>query len=361
MKKKMLACALILAAGVMAPVNMADAMSRQEIAAIQVNRSSQFRYWQKDSAAYQALISYVEDVTNKKSPNFIPVKDRVAVFDCDGTLMCETAPYYFDTMLSLYRVLDDRSFSPSPQARATAREVRSLLLKHEKLPADLKKRLTKEVKNNAFAGMTPRDFSAYVKNYINTNDEAGLTNLKVGEAFYLPMIEVVSYLQAKDFSVYIVSGCDREMLRVLADGIMTIPPERIIGTNYSYVTENHPNSKLDGYNVVPGEKLLRGNERVFKNTEASKIEAIQREIGRQPVLAFGNSEGDYSMFQYTIHDNPYRSAAFVLLCDDLERDFGNSKKAAATKAAAQENGWISVSMRDDFKTIYGENVIRVNE
>ena len=76
MKKKFLACVLALAAGFMAPVTVADAISRQEIAAIQVNRSSQFRYWQKESAAYQALVSYVEDVTNRKSPNFIPVKDR---------------------------------------------------------------------------------------------------------------------------------------------------------------------------------------------------------------------------------------------------------------------------------------------
>ena len=149
MRKIVLACALAMMAWVMAPLNVTDAISRQEIAAIQVNRSSQFRYWQKDSAAYQALVSYVEDVTNRKSPNFIPVKDRVAVFDCDGTLMCETAPYYFDAMLSLYHVLDDGSFSPSPQARATARDVRSLLLKHEKLPEDLKKSLTKDVKSNA--------------------------------------------------------------------------------------------------------------------------------------------------------------------------------------------------------------------
>ena len=86
--------------------------------------------------------------------------------------------------------------------------------------------------------------------------------------------------------------------------------------------------------------------------------SIAREIGRQPVLAFGNSKGDASMLNYTITNNPYRSAAFILLCDDLDRELGSLKKAQATKALAEKNGWLSVSMRDEFKTIYGDEVKR---
>ena len=190
--------------------------------------------------------------------------------------------------------------------------------------------------------------------------EEGLTNLKVGEAFYLPMLEVVSYLRHNDFAVYIVSGCEREMLRGLVDGIMDIPAERIIGTDFSYVTDNHSGQKTENYNVEPAEKILRGDKRTFKNVNANKIIAIKREIGRRPVIAFGNSDGDYSMFRYTAENNPYRSAAFVLLCDDCERDYGDSKKAAAVKAAAEQNGWVAVSMRDDFKTIYGEDIKKTN-
>ena len=90
----------------------------------------------------------------------------------------------------------------------------------------------------------------------------------------------------------------------------------------------------------------------------SKIIKIQREIGRQPVLAFGNSSGDFAMLNYTINNNKYKSAAFILLCDDTEREFGNLSKAAKTKAAADTNGWIAISMRNDFKTIYGYDILK---
>ena len=357
--KKILACALSLTIGFAsaAPlVSNVEAMSRSELAAINVEKSGHFKYWTKDSTAHKVLMDYVKDVTNKKSPNFIPVEDRIAVFDCDGTLTCETAPYYFDAMLSLHRFLDDSSYRPSPKDRATAKEIKSILSKHGKLSGEQKSRLRKEIKHPAFAGMTPEEFSAYLRQYIDTAYEEGLTNLKVGEAFYLPMLEVVSYLKAKNFTVYIVSGCDREMLRVLAGEVTNLPPERIIGTDYNYVAEKHPDAKTDDYNLERNEKILRGSKRIFKDVMTNKVAAIQREIGRKPVLAFGNSDGDYSMFRYTVENNPHKSAAFVLLCDDLQREFGNSDKAAKVKASAEENGWTPVSMRDDFNTIYGDDI-----
>ena len=97
---------------------------------------------------------------------------------------------------------------------------------------------------------------------------------------------------------------------------------------------------------------------VIKNLKMNKVSAIVREIGRKPVLAFGNSSGDSAMLNYTINGNKYRSAAFFLLCDDLERELGNLNKAAKCKELADTYGWIPVSMRDDFATIYGEDVTR---
>ena len=93
----------------------------------------------------------------------------------------------------------------------------------------------------------------------------------------------------------------------------------------------------------------------------NKVSAIVREIGRQPVLAFGNSSGDSAMLNYTINGNKYKSAAFFLLCDDLERELGNLGKAEKCRKLADENGWIPVSMRKDFVTIYGDNVTRVDK
>jgi len=90
----------------------------------------------------------------------------------------------------------------------------------------------------------------------------------------------------------------------------------------------------------------------------NKVQAIAKEIGKQPVLAFGNSSGDTSMLNYTVNNNKYKSAEFFLLCDDLERELGDTKKAEKCRKLANENGWVPVSMRDDFKTIYGKDVTR---
>ena len=92
----------------------------------------------------------------------------------------------------------------------------------------------------------------------------------------------------------------------------------------------------------------------------NKVSAIAKEIGKQPILAFGNSGGDASMLNYTVSGNKHKSMAFFLLCDDTERELGDMKKAEKCKKLADENGWVSVSMRDDFKTIYGENVNRAD-
>ncbi|MBQ1808723.1 MAG: haloacid dehalogenase-like hydrolase, partial [Selenomonas sp.] len=124
------------------------------------------------------------------------------------------------------------------------------------------------------------------------------------------------------------------------------------------VKANHQGDKngLD-YAYKKGDSLVRGKF-VIKNLQMNKVQSIVREIGKQPVLAFGNSSGDTSMLNYTVNDNKYKSAAFFLLCDDLQRELGDSKKAEKCKKLATENGWVSVSMRDDFKTIYGEDVKR---
>ena len=319
-----------------------SAATREEIAAINVPTAADFQYWTNGSSAKNKLIEYVEDVTNPSSQNFIPVEDRIAVFDCDGTLICETAPYYFGWTMYLHHVLEDKNYNPSTQEADFAARARAAIHNHN-LTSDL----TSEMINyypKSYADLTPAEFSAFVKNYINNNYVEGLGNLKVGEAFYLPMVEVVAYLNANGFTVYIVSGCERESLRALIDGALAIKPNHIIGSDHSYKV-------VDGH-------LIRSGSIIDSTVGESKIIKIQREIGRQPVLAFGNSSGDFAMLNYTINNNKYKSAAFILLCDDTEREFGNLSKAAKTKAAADNNGWIAVSMRNDFKTIYGYDILK---
>ncbi len=354
MKMKKL-CSFVLACTMAVGVAAgAQAASREELAAIHVKSASDFKYWTNGSQAKEKLVNYVKDVTNKKSPNFIPVEDRIAVFDLDGTLICETTPSYFEWMMFLHRALEDSTYKAPADVKAYALEVKAAI-EAGHLPADME---GKEAVAQAavFSGMTMDEYDQYVRDFMQTPAE-GLTNLKRGESFYMPMVEVVSYLRSNDFTVYVVSGSDRPALRVLVDGIMDIKPNNIIGTDAAIVA-SHQNGK-DGLDYVyaTNDQLIRGKF-MLKNVKMNKVSTIAQEIGKQPVLAFGNSSGDASMFQYTITGNKYKSAAFALLCDDVTRELGNEAKAAKMEKSANANGWIPVSMKNDFKTIYGDNVKR---
>ena len=348
-------CSAVVAAGMTIGVAAgASAASRADLAAIHVEKARDFQYWSKDSAAHKALVDYVKDVTNKRSPNYIPEEDRIAVFDLDGTLLGERTPSYFEWMMYLDRALNDPSYTPSEADRAYAEEVRDAIY-NTGIPSDMER---KEAVSQAsvFAGMTLPEYEAYVKKFMDTPAE-GLTNLKRGEEFYLPMVEVVSYLEANDFEIYIVSGSDRQALRILVDGIMDIDPDNIIGTDAWVLASGQGDT--DGLDYVYDKKdhLVRG-QFMLKDVKMNKVSNIAQEIGKQPVLAFGNSSGDASMFNYTINNNKYKALAFSLCCDDLERELGNIQKAERMYASCEKNGWIPISMKNDFKTIYGDNVKR---
>ena len=348
MRKKILAA---IAAGLItfSSFGAVDAMPREQIAQIQVKKAKDFKYWAKDSTAKQKLIDYVSDVTNKKSKNFIPVADRIAVFDVDGTIACETAPFCFDFMMFVYRALDDPDYIASAQDRTNGELVKAAIY-NKKMTNDVRR---KHCASNAsvFAGMTAEEYADYTRNYLKTSVE-GFDNLKVGEAFYLSMIEVISYLKANDFKIYLVSGADRDYLRTSTEIFLV---DGVIGTDYKYVATNQ--GEIDGmdYALKAEDKVVRGDF-VSKDINMNKVSNIAREIGKKPVLAFGNSSGDSSMINFAMRDNKYRTAAFLVICDDLEREFGNIDKANKCIDLADKNGWIKISMRDDFKTIYGDNV-----
>ncbi|MBR1580974.1 MAG: haloacid dehalogenase-like hydrolase [Selenomonadaceae bacterium] len=358
--KKLLTAALaaMMSLGIMSvDINDTQAATRAELGAISVSKKGNFKYWEKDSEAKAALVNYVKDVTNPRSKNFIPVEDRIAVFDLDGTLICETAPYYFEWMFYIHHDLNEPNHRATPAARKTAQEILDAIYAHKMtLELDEKERYGQAA---SFEGMTPEEYAAYVKNYMNTTYVEGLSNLKTGEGFYMPMVEVVSYLNANKFTCYIVSGSERDLLRVLVDGVMDIEPNHIIGTDHTYTTANIDGNRPDRFFLKPDDQLLRGGGLLELRLQTNKVYAIKREIGKQPVLAFGNSMGDSSMFTYTITNNKYKSAAFMILADDTVRELGNPSKAEKIKATADQYGWTTISMRDDWKTIYGDGVERV--
>ena len=328
---------------------VADAMPRDEISAIQVKKAKDFKFWTKNSAAKQKLIEYVADVTDKRSKNFIPIADRIAVFDVDGTIACETAPFCFDFMMFVHRALDDPNYIASEQDKSNAEAVKAAIYA-KNMTNDVRR---KHCASNAsvFAGMTAEEYADYTRNYLKTPVE-GFNNLKVGEAFYLPMIEVISYLKANNFKIYLISGADRDYLRTSAE---IFPVDGMIGTDYRYVATNQ--GEIDGidYTLKPEDKVIRG-EFVSKDINMNKVSNMAREIGKKPVLAFGNSTGDSSMINFSMRGNKYRTLAFFVICDDLNREFGNIDKANKCKKLADSNGWIQISMKNDFKTIYGDDV-----
>ena len=354
MKKKILSAIL---AGMFAlgSFSISDAMSREEISAIKVSKSGNFKFWEKNSAAKEKLVAYVKDVTNKNSKNFIPVEDRIATFDMDGTFICETAPYYFEWMLYLNRALYDESFTPSQADREYAKNIEDAIRNTGKFPknVDVDEEKSQE---SVFAGMTPAEYETYVKNFMQKPVE-GLSNLKWGEAFYLPMVEVIKYLQANDFTVYVVSGSDRPTVRILACDLLKIKTNNVIGSDPKIISANQDENDGGNYVYKKDDYLVRGHL-IEKNLKMNKVSQIAREIGKQPVLAFGNSSGDTSMLNYAVYGNKYKSAAFFVLCDDLDRELGNTSKAKKCEDLANENGWTSISMKNDWKTIYGDNVKR---
>jgi len=313
--------------------------------------------WTDDSKLKSELTSYINSVTNENSVDFIPVENRIAVFDMDGTLCCETDPGYFDHKLLYHRVMEDLDYKDkaSEEEKETAQIIETYFETGE-YPKGLDVKHGKAVAT-AFKGMTIDEFDSYVKAYRN-EEMQGYNNLTNGEAFYKPMLEVVDYLQANDFKVYIVSGTDRLITRGLAEGVINIPLSQMIGSDESLVATNQGEKDGLDYTFTKDDQLITGGEFLIKNLKMNKVSVIEQEIGKQPVLCFGNSGGDEAMANYTISNNKYKSAAYMLCCDDTERENGNIEKANKMLESCDKNGFIAISMKNDWKTIYGDNVTK---
>lgn len=353
MKKKILSAifAGLIAFNIFSSSDNAQAATRAEIAAISVTKPADFKYWADKSAVKRQIINYVKDVTNKKSKNFIPVEDRIAVFDMDGTILCETAPFGINACFPMYTVFEYPTDNVNTEMRTRTQIWLEALQNNKVTDAITKDR--RKIVSELFAGVTEDEYSKRFKKFMEKPVE-GLTNLKYGESFYLPMVEIISYLNANDFTVYLISGSERNLCRMLLDGAVDIKPNHVIGGDISYKFESVHGEKY----YIGGDKIVFDDKERTHNTNTYKIFSIKREIGKKPVLAFGNSSGDFDMLNYTITDNKYKAASFILMCDDLTRELGDLKAAEKVKNAAKKNGWTTVSMKDDFKTIYGDNVKR---
>lgn len=314
--------------------------------------------WTDDAKAKNELISYVEAVTKEGSPDFIPEEDRIAVFDLDGTLACETDPCYFDHCIYKYRVLDDPDYKD--KATDFEKEVAAEVLQFMETGVSAPNSMEHHGKGvaSAFSGLTPEEFIDYVVAFAKT-EAPGYNGMTRAEAFYKPMLQVVEYLKANGFTVYVVSGTDRFIVRGLVEASpLDLPTQQLIGSDESLVATDQGDTDGLDYQFDENDQLVMGGEFLVKNLDMNKVTVIQQEIGKQPVLAFGNSGSDFSMAQYAVNNNKYKAKAFMLCCDDTERENGNPEKAAKMVKSCDENGFTAISMKNDWKTIYGDNVTR---
>ena len=312
--------------------------------------------WKDEAPAKQQLIEYMTDITAEGSADYIPPEDRIAVFDLDGTLFCETDPNYFDYTLLKYRVLEDPDYidKASDFEKEVANKIKTQNETGESfkgLEVDHGKAVA-----SAFSGMTLDEFNDYIQKFKQL-PMPSYQGMKRGEGFYQPMLEVVDYLEANDFTVYVVSGTDRFIVRgILDNSPLDLPNKQIIGSDESVVAPDQGDTDGLSYVFDDDDSLVLGGDFLIKNLKMNKVTVINQEIGQQPVLSFGNSTGDASMAEYATSHNPYKSLAFMLCCDDTERENGNEEKAQKMYDLCEEFDWVPVSMKNDWTTIYGDGV-----
>lgn len=329
----------------------------QDVAQEEAEPEAKLEYWTEDSKAAASIRDYVERVTDPASDSFIPIEDRLAVFDMDGTLIGELYPSYFEYMMFIHRALHDDSYTAPQHIVDFAKELEEDIYSGKQ--PDNPERQHAKYAGQSYIGMTPDELMEYTYEYMKT-DADGFTNLKKGDAFYWPMVSLVHYLEANDFTVYIISGSDRTVARALVKSKLGIPENRVIGMTYNYVaTGQHMTDGLE-YIYTKDDKVILGGDLIVKTIKMNKVSKIAEEIGKVPVLSFGNTAGDQSMAQYTVNNDKYETKAYMLKCDDLVREHGNMKKADAMQQMCDECGFEPISMRDDFATIYGDDVEAVD-
>ncbi len=312
-------------------------------------------HWAADSAAAQSLRDYVTKVTDKKNTeNFIPEKDRIAVFDMDGTLTCETYYTYYDTMMFINYCLIDHPERVSDELKAAAAEIEPGYTAGEELARNFAR---------AYAGMTIKELYDYAVEFGKKQTES-FNGMRYIDGFYLPMVEVVKYLYDNGFTIYVVSGTERTTTRaIVANSPISeyVSPAHVIGTEFEVKVKGNEDvaSNMD-YKYADGDELVITGGFLQKNLNANKTIWIEREVGQMPVLAFGNSGSDTSMMNYALDKrNPYPSQAYMVVADDDVREWGKQDWAEKSAAYA-EQGYVPISMKNDFADIYPDTISRAD-
>ena len=308
-----------------------------------------------DGPAKQGIVNFVEKVTKEGTPAFVPPAERIATFDNDGTLWSER-PLPVQLYFALDRVkalapLHPEWSTQEPYASLLKGDVQTLLAGGD--------HAVLELFMATHAGMTTTEFEQIVKDWIATARHP-MTGKLYTEMVYQPMLEVLTYLRANNFKTFIVSGGGIEFMRPWAEQVYGIPPEQVIGSSIKTRFEMR-----DGRPV-----LFRLPELNFNDDKAGKPVGINQHIGRRPIAAFGNSDGDREMLEYAQAGNGERFELLVLH-DDAAREFAygpalglpDAKLGAFTQALydkAKTAGWTVVSMKSDWKTVFPSDIVAID-
>jgi phosphoserine phosphatase len=294
-----------------------------------------------EGAAKRAILDFVAAVTTKGSPDFVPEPERIAVFDNDGTLWVEQ-PYYNQLAFVLDRV---RALAPQHPEWATQEPFASVLKGNLAGVLAGGQKAVVALVMATHAGMTTEAFEGIVRDWIAT-----ARHPKFKEPYtrlvYQPMLEVLAWLRANGFTTWIVSGGGIEFMRPWTQATYGVPPERVLGS--SIVTR---------YEVRDGVPVLLREPKVdFIDDGPGKPVGINQVVGRRPIAAFGNSDGDFEMLEWTTA-GPGRRLGMIVHHDDAAREFAYDRdsrvgRLARALDAAPRHGWHVVSMKDDWARIF---------
>jgi len=295
-----------------------------------------------DTAPKKAIVAFVERVTKEGSPDFVPPAERIATFDNDGTLWCEQ-PIYFQLMFAFDRV---KALAPQHPEWKTKEPFASLLKGDVKGALAGGEKAIFQIVAATHTGMSTEEFEKIVKDWIATAKHPKFKR-PLTECIYQPMVELLAYLRANGFKTFIVSGGGIEFMRPWTEKVYGVPPEQVVGSSVKTKYEMR-----DGKPV-----LMRLPEMNFIDDKTGKPVGINEHIGRRPVAAFGNSDGDQQMLEWTQagdgarlmmlvhHDDPVREFAY-----GAESKIGTFSDALM--AEAKKDDWTVISMKDDWKTIF---------
>ena len=307
-----------------------------------------------DGAAKQAIIEFVKTTTDKSSTNFVPLAERIATFDQDGTLWVEH-PLYTQVIYCLDRVPAVVKAKPE---LANVEPFKTVLSGNWEAIVKLSLPDLLKILEATLTGITVDDFKAEVEKWIKTAKNPRWKG-PYTELTYLPMQEVLKYLRANGYKTYIVTGGGQDFVRVYSERVYGIPPEQVVGTaggtKYGYDNNGKP-------------FLTKEPKLLLNNNDAGKPEGIHLMIGKRPYAAFGNSIGDRQMLEYTKAGDGTR-LAMLLLHDDSQREYAygpaqglpNTKVGTFTQALydeAKKQNWLIISMKNDWKKIFSDEVFQ---